>query len=104
MTQAAPYFIYILLCENGAYYTGYTTDLVRRYQEHVQGTGQCKFTRSFKPVKIAGSWKIYGNKATAMKIEKFIKMLSKKEKQQLVLFPDKLLTCFPCIEVAAQTQ
>jgi putative endonuclease len=84
------FYVYILLCENGSYYTGYTNDLERRYQEHVQGTYKCKFTQSFKPVKIAQSWKIYDDKSTAMKIERFIKKLSKAEKEQIILFPDKL--------------
>jgi putative endonuclease len=82
------YSVYILLCDNGAYYTGYTTDLKRRYQEHVEGTGKCKFTKSFKPLRIAQSWEIQGSKSLAMKIEKRIKMLSKKEKEQLILQPD----------------
>ncbi len=84
------YIVYILICSNGAYYTGYTTDLDRRYQEHLQGTAKCKFTRSFKPLSIAQSWKIYGSKADAMKIEKYIKSLSKKDKEQLILFPEKI--------------
>ena len=36
-----PYFIYILECSNGSYYTGYTTDMERRYQEHLDGTADC---------------------------------------------------------------
>ena len=86
--------VYILLCENGAYYTGYTTDLERRYQEHVQGSAKCKFTQSFKPVKIAQSWTIYDEKSTAMKIERFIKGLSKQKKEEIILFPEKLAELF----------
>lgn len=88
------YFIYILHCENNTYYTGYTTDLTRRFQEHLQGTDKCKFTRSFKPISIAQSWKIYGTKGTAMKIENFIKKMNKIQKQQLILFPHKLEELF----------
>lgn len=88
-------FVYILLCENGSYYTGYTTDLERRYQEHVTGSAKCKFTQSFKPVKIAQSWKIHGDKSVAMKIEKFIKKLNKEKKTQLILFPEELAKIFP---------
>ena len=42
------YWVYILNCENGAFYTGYTTDLIRRYHEHLEGSS--KYTRSFKPL------------------------------------------------------
>jgi len=36
-----PYYVYILECKNDRYYTGYTTDLERRYQEHVEGSPKC---------------------------------------------------------------
>lgn len=85
------YWVYILHCNNGSYYTGYTTDLGRRYQEHLAGTAKCKYTRSFKPLSIAQSWQINGDKSMAMRVEKNIKAMSKKEKQRLILFPELLL-------------
>lgn len=88
------YWVYILHCENGNYYTGYTTDLARRFDEHVQGTGKCKYTRSFKPLSIAQSWKIESSKSTAMKIERFIKKLTKEEKRKLILSPGRLAEMF----------
>ena len=88
------YWVYILHCENNTYYTGYTTDLQRRYQEHVKGSAKCKYTRSFKPLRIAQSWQIYGDKAIAMKIEKQIKLMSKKEKEKIIADPDLLRQIF----------
>lgn len=81
------YWVYILHCHNDTYYTGYTCDLEKRYQSHVDGTGQCKYTRSFKPIRIAQSWKIEGNKALAMRIERQIKQLSRTEKENLIENP-----------------
>ena len=89
------YWVYILNCENGSLYTGYTTDLVRRYQEHVLGTGGCKYTRSFKPLRIAQHWQIKGDKSVAMQVERFIKKLSKKKKEELLRHPESLYTIFP---------
>lgn len=83
------YCVYILHCENDSYYTGYTTDLARRYQEHVTGTAKCKYTRSFKPLSIAQSWQ-FQDKATAMKIENSIKKMSKTEKKRLILSPKSI--------------
>ena len=83
------YWVYILFCQNGAYYTGYTTDLVRRYQEHLAGIAS-KYTRSFKPVRVAQSWQVVGNKSLAMKIECAIKKMSKKQKEELILYPERL--------------
>ncbi|KTC66658.1 nuclease (plasmid) [Legionella adelaidensis] len=85
------YWVYILLCENNTYYTGYTNDLEQRYQSHIDGTGGCKYTRSFRPLKIAQSWKIAGGKGDAMKIERHIKKLTRKEKEKLIKFPEALL-------------
>ena len=90
------YYVYVLQCENGSYYTGYTTDITRRYQEHLDGTTKCKYTRSFKPVKIAQSWSTFDNKSEALKIERFIKKLSKNAKHDLILDPDKLISMFQC--------
>jgi len=85
------YWVYILLCENNHYYTGYTTDLNRRYQEHCQGKAS-KYTRSFKPMALAQSWEISGDKSTAMRLERYIKTLTKQGKERLIAEPDKLLS------------
>jgi putative endonuclease len=39
------WFVYILRCTDGSLYTGITTDLDRRIEEHRSGTG-AKYTRS----------------------------------------------------------
>src|SRR5262245_45934129 len=90
------YWVYILNCSNGTYYTRYTTDLTRRYQAHV--AGKCKYTRSFKPTGIAQHWLVQ-SKSTAVKVEAFIKKQPKKYKQQLVLFPECLIGVFNEVEV-----
>ena len=73
--KAESYWVYILLCENGYYYTGYTSDLEKRYAARIEGIVS-KYTRSFKPVNIAQSWKITGGKSLAMKIENPIKKIT----------------------------
>lgn len=92
------FWVYILECENKSYYTGYTVDLNKRYQEHCLGTIKCKYTRSFKPICIAQSWQIEGDKAVALKIEWFIKKLSKSQKKQLIDDPQSLSLYFPQIK------
>jgi putative endonuclease len=86
------YWVYILHCQNDSYYTGYTTNLERRYQDHL--SGKCKYTRSFKPLAIAKAWQVTGSKSTAMKIENHIKKLSRDGKQQLMLKPESLFEFF----------
>ena len=77
------YTIYILLCENQSLYTGITTNLEKRYQQHCDGTA-AKYTRSFKPVSIAKYWIIGSDRGHAQKIEYQIKQLSREKKRYLI--------------------
>ena len=84
------YWVYVLLCDNQSYYTGYTDNLEKRYRAHLDGTGKCKYTRSFKPIGIAQCWRIDGDKSLAMRMERDIKKLSKEQKQKLIAQPTTL--------------
>lgn len=90
MSKEKEYWVYILYCENNTYYTGFTNNLTKRYQSHVDGSGKCKYTRSFKPLGIAQSWKIKSDRAFAMQIERHIKKLSHSEKKELINNPSLL--------------
>jgi len=91
------YWVYILHCDNKTYYTGYTNDLNKRYRSHLEGTGKCKYTRSFKPLGIAQSWKITGNKSIAMQLERAIKKCSRSQKEALIAEPERALHLVPTL-------
>jgi len=91
--QEKHFFVYILLCSNNTYYIGYTTDLARRFQEHLQGTAKCKYTRSFKAIKILQNWQV-NDKGTALRLEHYLKKLPRQAKQQLVNHPQTLAARF----------
>lgn len=95
-------WVYILLCSNGCLYTGFTLNMKRRYQEHQQGTAKSKYTRSFKPVKIAQCWKVYSGKSLGMKVEHFIKRLVKKDKEGLIRYPEKLTEIFSVVQPCSE--
>jgi len=84
------YYLYILECSNGALYTGYTTDIERRYREHQTGSAKCKYTRSFPPVKLSMYWQIHTTMSSILKIEYFIKTLTRTEKIVLITQPHEL--------------
>ena len=84
------YIIYILECNNGSFYTGYTTNLERRYKEHLVGTSKCKYTRSFPPIKVAAYWSFESDVSLILKIEKKIKSLSKIGKIKLIKNPNMI--------------
>ena len=75
------YFVYMLLCEDGSYYTGITNDLVKRFRAHTQGLG-ASYTRSHRPVKIVYQESL-PDKSSALKREHIVKQLTHAEKQLL---------------------
>lgn len=77
------WFVYILECNDGSYYTGITCDLDRRLDEHKNGKG-AKYTR-IKGVKELLWHMTCGNRSIALKHEANIKALSKAQKKQLML-------------------
>lgn len=76
------YFLYILKCSDNTLYTGITTDVERRFAEHVQGTGG-KYTRARKPVKIVYTEK-KRNRSSASKREAEIKKMTRRDKLLLI--------------------
>ena len=96
--QHKNYWVYILLCSNQSYYTGYTDNITKRYQSHRDGTGRCKYTRSFKPLRIAQCWLIKEDKLLALRLEREIKKRSRQKKIELILHPE-LLSSDPKVKV-----
>ena len=84
------YFLYILECSNGSYYTGYTKEIEKRYREHVQGSPKCKYTRSFPPIRLAACWEFDCELSYILKLERFVKTLTKMNKMRLIAEPDQL--------------
>jgi len=76
------YFVYILLCHDGSYYTGSTNNVTKRFNDHLKGRG-ARYTKSHKPVKIVYKEK-FPNKSEALKHEARIKKLSKAQKLALI--------------------
>lgn len=77
------YYTYILLTEKNTYYCGYTDNLEKRFEKHKLGLA-AKYTRAFKPVKIA-YYKEFDTKTEAQKEEYRIKhTLTRAQKDALV--------------------
>ena len=49
------YYVYMLECADGTLYTGITTDLARRVEEHNSSDKGAKYTRVRRPVKLVYS-------------------------------------------------
>lgn len=79
------WYVYIIRCSDNSLYTGVTTDVSRRLQEHrAQGDRTAKYLRGKSPLKLVLQLQVV-NKSIALKLEKQIKSLSKLEKEKLIL-------------------
>ncbi len=76
------HYVYVLECADETLYTGYTTDVERRVNEHDSGAG-AKYTRGRTPVELVHTEE-YETKSAAMSREDEIKQLSRSEKEQLI--------------------
>lgn len=77
------WYVYILRCSNNSLYTGITSNLERRFKQHIEGKG-AKYTKAFKPIKIV-YYSTFKTKSLAAKEEYRIKKLTKSEKELLIL-------------------
>lgn len=84
------HWVYLIECSNASFYTGYTRDIMRRYQEHCRGTTKCKYTRSFPPQRLAACWQVGDSLSHALQLEHKIKSLSRSNKLKLIKNPDCL--------------
>ena len=75
-------FVYLLRCDDGTLYCGWTNDLERRLRAHDAGTAS-RYTRTRRPVKLAWSMRM-GSRSEAMREEARIKRLSRAEKLRLM--------------------
>ena len=74
----------MLECSDGTLYTGITTDLERRIDEHNHSAKGAKYTRARRPVLLVYSEEVE-NRSLASKREYFIKhKMNRKEKMQLM--------------------
>lgn len=81
VTTADGWFVYILRCADGSLYTGITTDVDRRVQQHNAGNAS-RYTRSRLPVRLAYQ-EPAASRSSALKREWAIKSMARSEKDLL---------------------
>ena len=78
------YYTYMLRCQDNSIYTGITTNLERRMEEHFSKSEKCdKYTFTHSAKKLEAAWKSE-NRVLASKLEYRIKQLERKEKEALI--------------------
>ena len=76
------FYVYMLRCSDGTFYTGYTTDVRKRVETHNAGKG-AKYTRSRLPCKLVWA-SAFDSKSDAMRREYAIKQLTRQQKINLI--------------------
>ncbi len=77
------YFVYILECSDKSLYTGITTDVTKRLEEHNSSQKGAKYTKARRPVKLVYK-EASSDRSSASKREYAIKKLSRLKKLQLI--------------------
>ncbi len=84
------FYVYILKCNDGTFYTGYTNNLKKRVATHNGESGtatekaaSAKYTRGRRPVELIYSEKLLG-KSEAMKREWEIKKMKRGDKLKII--------------------
>lgn len=90
------YYTYMLRCEDNSIYTGITTNLERRMDEHFSKNEKCaKYTLTHTAKKLERAWETV-NRVDASKLEYAIKKLSKNKKELLIKNANKLNEILDC--------
>ena len=76
------WYLYMLRCGDGSFYTGITTDVDKRLEAHRAGKG-AKYTRGRGPLELVYREEC-GSHSDALKRELEIKRLTRAEKQKLI--------------------
>ncbi len=75
-------YCYIVECSDGTFYTGWTTDPLRRVAVHNKGRG-AKYTKMRLPVKLV-YMEEQPDRNAAMKRERAIKRMTRSQKKKLI--------------------
>ena len=77
------YYVYILKCADDTYYTGFTSNLENRVEEHQQGKYEDSYTFKRKPIELVFYCE-FSNVEMAIETEKQLKKWSKAKKEALI--------------------
>jgi putative endonuclease len=77
-----PFYVYVILCDDGSFYTGYTRSVVSRMRLHACGKG-ARYTRMHRPRRLVYTER-FESRVEAMKRERRLKAMGHDEKRRLV--------------------
>ena len=89
-----PYYVYVILCDDDSFYTGYTKNVNSRMRLHVNGKG-ARYTKMHKPKKLVYTEE-FSSSAEAMRRERRVKTMKHAEKCRLARSQAKAMRKMGC--------
>ncbi|MBS7255528.1 GIY-YIG nuclease family protein [Flavobacterium branchiicola] len=77
------YYVYILKCSDGSYYTGMTNNINRRLDEHNYGVNKESYTYNKRPLELVFCTE-FNDVIQAISFEKQVKGWSRKKKEAII--------------------
>ncbi|ENH6337768.1 GIY-YIG nuclease family protein [Burkholderia vietnamiensis] len=87
------WFLYLIECADDSVYTGITTDVAARFDEHASGKG-ARYTRSRKPRAVLASFPL-PDRSSASRAEYWVKRLTAAQKRELAAGGRTLASVLP---------
>ena len=89
------WFLYLIECADDSVYTGITTDVAARFDEHASGKG-ARYTRSRKPRAVLASFPL-PDRSSASRAEYWVKRLTAVQKRELAAGLRSLESVMPVV-------
>ncbi|MBN3827786.1 GIY-YIG nuclease family protein [Burkholderia sp. Ac-20384] len=89
------WFLYLIECADDSVYTGITTDVAARFDEHASGKG-ARYTRSRKPRAVLASFPL-PDRSSASRAEYWVKRLTAAQKRELAAGLRTLESVLPAV-------
>ncbi|MCA8476776.1 MULTISPECIES: GIY-YIG nuclease family protein [Burkholderia] len=96
------WFLYLIECVDDSVYTGITTDVAARFDEHAAGKG-ARYTRSRKPRAVLASFPL-PDRSIASKAEYWVKRLTATQKRELAAGIRTLASVLPAALFAVEDE
>ena len=78
------WYLYVVRCSDDTLYTGITTDLARRLDEHNTSKRGAKYTKTRRPTNLV-YYELYQSRSNAQKAEHKFKKLTRQQKEKIII-------------------
>jgi len=78
------WYLYVVRCSDDTLYTGITTDLARRLNEHNASKRGAKYTKTRRPTNLV-YYELYQSRSNAQKAEHKFKKLTRQQKEKIII-------------------